>query len=96
MLCASSLGGRPTPLSIPGASLCTDSDGFFGLKHQPKRVGVVGAGYIAVELCGVLQALGTETHLFTRHARSLRKFDVMIQEENHKNMQRLGIQVGRL
>ncbi|CDJ48922.1 glutathione reductase, putative [Eimeria brunetti] len=68
-------GGRPTPLSIPGASLCTDSDGFFGLQHQPKR------------------ALGTETHLFTRHARALRKFDVMIQEQNHKNMQKLGVQI---
>ncbi|XP_026189672.1 glutathione reductase [Cyclospora cayetanensis] len=86
-------GGRPTPLSIPGASLCTDSDGFFALKSQPKRVGVIGAGYIAVELCGVLQGLGTETHLFTRYARALRKFDKMIQNENHKNMQRMGVQV---
>ncbi|CDJ57627.1 glutathione reductase, putative [Eimeria maxima] len=86
-------GSEPTPLNVPGEELCITSNGFFGLQDQPKRAAVIGAGYIAVELCGVLQALGTETHLFIRHNRTLRKFDTMIQEENHKNMQKLGIQV---
>ncbi len=36
------------------------------LAHYQKRVAVVGAGYIAVELAGVLNALGSETHLFVR------------------------------
>ena len=36
------------------------------LKALPSRVAVVGAGYIAVELAGVLNALGSETHLFVR------------------------------
>ncbi|KAI6009409.1 hypothetical protein F5J12DRAFT_823445 [Pisolithus orientalis] len=51
---------------IPGASLGIDSDGFFELEDQPKRVAIVGAGYIAVELAGVLNALGSETHLIIR------------------------------
>ena len=44
----------------------THSDGFFELPAQPKRVGVIGAGYIAVELAGVLHELGSETTLFCR------------------------------
>lgn len=35
-----------------------DSDGFFDLEHQPKRVAVVGTGYIGVELAGIFHALG--------------------------------------
>ncbi|OEH80043.1 putative glutathione reductase [Cyclospora cayetanensis] len=90
----SEAGVPPTSrLTAKHVLVATDSDGFFALKSQPKRVGVIGAGYIAVELCGVLQGLGTETHLFTRYARALRKFDKMIQNENHKNMQRMGVQL---
>lgn len=36
---------------------------------------VIGAGYIAVELTGVFNALGTETHLFTRKERAMRTLD---------------------
>lgn len=77
-------GGRPTIPSedtIPGARLGIDSDGFFDLEEQPKRVAVVGAGYIAVELAGVLHTLGSETHLLIRHDKVLRTFEPVI----HKN-----------
>jgi len=37
---------------IPRASLGIDSNGFFDLKEQPKRVMVIGAGYVAAELAG--------------------------------------------
>ena len=47
---------------------------------MPKRVAVVGAGYIAVEITGVLNALGAETHLFVRKHAPLRSFDPMIVE----------------
>lgn len=68
-------GGMPTLPDIPGAGLGIDSDGFFALDHCPKRVAVVGAGYIAVEIAGVLQALGAETHLLVRHDKALRHFE---------------------
>lgn len=42
---------------------------------MPKRTAVVGAGYIAVEVAGVLHALGSKTHLFVRRERPLRTFD---------------------
>ena len=87
-------GGRPTIPSdetIPGASLGIDSDGFFDLEDQPKRVAVVGAGYIAVELAGVLHALGSETHLIIRHDRVLRTFDPAIQDTITPWMEKTGI-----
>lgn len=76
-------GGRPidpTEEEIPGASLGINSDGFFDLEEQPKRVAVVGAGYIAVELAGIFNTLGTETHLFIRGDTVLRTFDQGIQD----------------
>ncbi|KOO10908.1 glutathione reductase, partial [Vibrio xuii] len=47
------VGGRPTIPNIPGAEYGIDSNGFFDLAEQPKRVAVIGAGYIAVEIAGV-------------------------------------------
>ncbi|RUO34177.1 glutathione-disulfide reductase [Aliidiomarina sanyensis] len=69
------VGGRPQIPNIPGAEHGIDSDGFFALESQPKKAVVVGAGYIAVEIAGVLHALGTDTHLLVRQDRPLRNFD---------------------
>lgn len=79
-------GGTPTIPNIPGAEYGIDSDGFFALNEQPKRVAVVGAGYIAVELAGVLHALGSETHLFVRKHAPLRSFDPMLSEALMESM----------
>ncbi|KAG5962171.1 GTP-binding protein gtr1 [Claviceps arundinis] len=88
------VGGRPTaPPSIPGAELGMNSDGFFDIDKQPKKVAIVGAGYIAVEFAGMFNALGTETHLFIRHKTFLRNFDPMIQESVTKEYERLGVHV---
>jgi glutathione reductase (NADPH) len=72
------VGGRPIRPPVPGAEHGIDSDGFFALTKQPKRVVVVGAGYIAVELAGVLHSLGSETHLLVRREKPLRHFDDML------------------
>lgn len=45
------VGGHPIKPDIEGKDLCIDSDGFFDLEELPKRVVLVGAGYIAVEVC---------------------------------------------
>jgi glutathione reductase (NADPH) len=60
-------GSRPRPLALPGAELAINSDGFFKLDAQPARVGIIGGGYIGVELAGVLRALGSRVELITRH-----------------------------
>ncbi|AVQ87829.1 glutathione-disulfide reductase [Plesiomonas shigelloides] len=71
-------GGYPTRPAISGAEHGIDSDGFFALRELPKRVAVVGAGYIAVEIAGVMHALGAETHLVVRKHAPLRSFDPML------------------
>ncbi|MGE0809673.1 MAG: glutathione-disulfide reductase [Immundisolibacter sp.] len=73
-------GGRPDVPNLPGAELGIDSDGFFALAAQPRRVAVIGAGYIAVELAGVLRALGSTVTLAIRGQTVLRSFDALVQE----------------
>ena len=73
-------GAKPIWPKVDGVEHGIDSDGFFALTEQPKRVAVIGAGYIAVELAGVLNTLGSETHLIYRRDTVLRSFDVMLGE----------------
>ncbi|XP_023573383.1 glutathione reductase, mitochondrial [Octodon degus] len=58
---------QPHESQIPGASLGITSDGFFQLEELPRRSVIVGAGYIAVEIAGILSALGSKTTLMIRH-----------------------------
>ncbi|KAI6129061.1 hypothetical protein EV401DRAFT_2194448 [Pisolithus croceorrhizus] len=83
----------PSDDKIPGASLGIDSDGFFELEDRPKRVAVVGAGYIAVELAGVLNALGSETHLIIRKDKVLRSFDPTLHDILTSWMEHTGIKI---
>lgn len=87
------VGGRPAKPTTEGAELGIDSDGFFELEKQPKVAALVGAGYIAVEMAGMLHHLGTETHLFIRHDNFLRPFDSIIQETLMKEYERQGIKI---
>ena len=74
-------GGFPLiPQGIPGSDLGITSDGFFEIEDLPKKMAFVGAGYIAVELAGVMNAIGVETHMFIRGNTFLRHFDPMVQE----------------
>ena len=88
------VGGHPNiPKDIPGAELGITSDGFFELGKQPKKAALVGAGYIAVEMAGMFNCLGTETHLFIRHDKLLRPFDPMIQEKVMEEYKRQGMHI---
>ncbi len=73
-------GGNPERPKIPGAELGIISDDAFFLKAMPKRVVMVGSGYIAVEFAGIFAALGAETHLVYRQPLPLRGFDQDIRE----------------
>lgn len=84
-------GGQPTLPAVPGGELGIDSDGFFALQQQPKRVAVVGAGYIAVELAGVLHHLGSDVSLVVRKQKPLRTFDPMLSDVLVKSMQQQGL-----
>ena len=89
-------GGKP--MIPPGEGIaehCITSDGFFELEALPEKVVVVGAGYIAVELAGVLNALGSETHLVVRKAKALREFDPDISDMLDAEYQKAGITIHR-
>ena len=73
-------GGAPIVPTISGAELGITSDGFFELETCPPRVAVVGGGYIAVELSGMLKALGSDVTLLLRRERVLRGFDTTLRE----------------
>jgi glutathione reductase (NADPH) len=88
-----STGGRPGWPDIEGRSLGMSSDGFFELEALPRRAAVVGSGYIAVELAGVLHALGSEVSLFIRKDRVLRSFDSMLSDELMTQMVDSGIEL---
>ncbi|MDY6941426.1 MAG: glutathione-disulfide reductase [Pseudomonadota bacterium] len=86
-------GTRPNIPTTPGAELGITSDGFFELDDRPRRVAVVGSGYIAVELAGLLNALGTEVELLLRRDRLLRHFDPMLGETLAEYMAEDGIRI---
>jgi len=89
-------GGRPNlPESVEGIEHVISSDGFFEMEDLPKKVVVVGAGYIAVELAGVLNGLGTDTHLVVRKHKALRNFDDDISDHLDSEMQRQGVTIHR-
>ena len=71
-------GGRPTVPRLPGAELGITSDGFFELATRPKRVAVIGSGYIACELAGAFHELGSHVEQFIRKDYLLTNFDVML------------------
>lgn len=86
-------GGYPAVPEIEGAELGITSDGFFELTEQPKNVAVVGAGYIAVELAGMLQGMGSNVKLLVRRDSPLRNFDHTISEALVKAIQDQGIEL---
>ncbi len=86
-------GGYPIVPPIPGAELGITSDGFFELESCPKRVAVVGSGYIAVELAGMLHSLGAEVTVLTRHDGVLRRFDSLLRETLMDEMRASGIEL---
>lgn len=86
-------GSTPQRPRLPGAELGIDSNGFFALEHRPRRVIVVGGGYIAVELSGVLQALGAEVTVLARGEALLRGFDAMLSEALHAALAVQGVTV---
>jgi len=84
-------GGRPRWPDIPGAELGITSDGFFELTEQPRRVAVVGAGYIAVELAGVLNSMGSEVTMLLRREHLLGGFDPILRETLMDEMSAAGV-----
>ncbi len=85
------VGGYPTWPSIPGAEHGISSDGFFELEDLPKKSVVVGAGYIAFEMAGILKSLGSDVTQIIRKDKVLRSFDDLIVESVTHEIEHMGI-----
>ncbi|KAJ2141194.1 Glutathione reductase [Coemansia sp. RSA 678] len=84
-------GGHPVIPKIEGSEHGIDSDRFFDLETQPKKVAVVGSGYIGIELAGIFHALGSDVTVFTRTEHILRHHDSIIGDTMLAEMKRQGI-----
>jgi glutathione reductase (NADPH) len=86
-------GGRPTVPDFPGVEHVIISDDAFQLPQLPKRVLMVGGGYISVEFAGIFNGLGVETTLIYRGANILRGFDNDVRAHLTMEMERRGIPI---
>lgn len=86
-------GGHPIGLDIPGAEHAIISDDAFYLPEMPKRVAIIGSGYIAVEFAGIFAGLGAETHLVYRQPLPLRGFDGDLREALAEALTGNGVQL---
>ena len=84
-------GGRPERLAIPGAELAIDSDQALDLRELPRRVAILGGGYIAVEFAGIFRAAGAEVTQVIRADRVLRGFDDECRAHLQAEMARKGV-----
>lgn len=84
-------GAQPAIPEIPGKEYVVSSNEMFALEHLPKRVLIVGGGYIAVEFAGILHGLGVETTLSYRGDKLLRGFDDDVRDFVAQEMAKKGI-----
>lgn len=86
-------GGFPIVPRIHGAEHGITSDGFFQLPARPQKVALLGSGYVAVELAGVFNSLGSQTSMLVRKNGVLRKFDAMLRNGLEAAMRSSGMRL---
>jgi glutathione reductase (NADPH) len=85
------VGGHPVRPDIEGADYGIVSDQAFFLPERPRRVTLVGGGYIGVEFAGIFRGLGAHVDLLYRQRLPLRGFDHDIREALAEALQAQGI-----
>ena len=86
-------GAKPALPDIPGIEHAITSNEAFHLNELPRRVAIVGGGYIAVEFAGIFNGLGRETSLLYRGKEILRGFDGDVRKILHEEMEKKGVQI---
>lgn len=84
-------GARPRWPLIEGAELGRVSDDFFNFTAAPARVAILGGGYIATELSGILQSLGSQVEVFVRGTRLMDGFDDELADQLQENYHQAGV-----
>jgi glutathione reductase (NADPH) len=87
-------GGRPVmPTDVPGIEHAISSNEAFHLPQLPKRIVIVGGGYIAVEFAGIFHGLGSEVTLVYRGSNLLRGFDEDVRAHLAGELKKRGLTV---
>jgi len=86
-------GGWPTLPAIPGIEHCITSNEALELSDLPRRVLVVGGGYVAAEFTGIFHGVGSKVILAYRGEQILRGFDLDVRQHLHQELLRKGIDV---
>ncbi|MEL6158392.1 MAG: glutathione-disulfide reductase [Cyanobacteria bacterium J06627_32] len=87
------VGGVPVKPDIPGIEHAITSDGMFEMGEQPKRMVILGGGYIGCEFACVMNGLGTEVTQVIRKEQILNGFDKDVRNELHEAMVKQGIKI---
>lgn len=85
-------GGRPMILDIPGKEHAITSDEALALSACPKKIAIIGGGYIGCEFACIFNGFGTEVHLMYRGSLPLRGFDHECREFLVEQLKTRGIQ----
>lgn len=86
-------GGWPSLPDTPGIEHAITSNEALDLEALPKRVAIVGGGYIAVEFAGIFNGLGAETHVIIRGDNILRGFDAAVRDALREEMAKKGVAI---
>ena len=86
-------GATPFKPDLPGAELAVTSNEMFELERLPRRMVIVGGGYIAVEFAGIMNGLGVETVLLYRGEQILRGFDDDLRKHLAEEMKKKGVEI---
>jgi glutathione reductase (NADPH) len=87
------VGGMPRRPDLPGAEHGLTSDDVFRLEEQPRRILIVGGGYVGLEFAGIFSGLGSQVTLAYRHELPLRGFDPYIVEVLCEQLKAQGIRL---
>jgi glutathione reductase (NADPH) len=86
-------GGRPVRPAVPGAELAITSDEAFGLPDLPRRVLLIGGGYIAAEFAGIFNGMGSDVTIVYRGEQILRGFDDDVRQHLHDELRHKGVHI---
>lgn len=86
------VGGSPTVPDMPGKELALTSPDMFQLTSLPKRLAIVGGGYIGVEFAHIFALLGTQVTLIDTDKQVLAGFDPVLREAAHTGLADIGVE----
>lgn len=84
-------GGMSWVPPIPGANLAVTSDRIFYLKEQPRRIVIIGGGYIGMEFAGIFRLMGSEVHVVHTGENIMNAFDGDVRKFLAEQVRRKGI-----